>query len=96
MMIKKYKNGKNIGHVTFFKFPTKIIITDVFVDKHHRKRGHGTKLVNAIIEYARKHKNVRKIELDDMSDIHGFNNIYYKCGFRYKNVDGPEMILLLK
>jgi len=87
------KNKKYIGHSTFYLNQKNAIITDVFIKEEFRGLGYGIKLVKSVIKYIKTYKNILKIELDDMSDIHGINNIYYKCGFRYKKLHyGPEMI----
>lgn len=72
-------------------------ILDLYIRKKYRHKGYGTQLINKCINYNRKLK-IKKIELDDMSDIHGNNNIYYKLGFKYKYgyKKGPEMVLKLK
>lgn len=94
-MLKIFKNSK--GYIQFYMNSHKktITILSLFIDEDSRHRGYGTILINKVIRFAKKLK-YKKIKLDDMSSIHGKNNIYYKCGFRYKNENyGPEMVLKL-
>lgn len=87
------KNKKCIGYSIFYLNSKIATITDVYIDEPFRGQGYGTKLVKSVIKYIKKYKKISQIELDDMSDIHGINNIYYKCGFRYKKFNyGPEMV----
>ena len=64
-------------------------------NKIYRKKGLGDKLLKHIVEYAKKN-DIKKIELDDMSDkAFKKHNIYLKNGFVYLKDGEPEMILKL-
>jgi hypothetical protein len=60
-------------------------------------KGYATKLLTYSLKYFKK-INIKKIELDDMSDRSWKdNNIYIYFGFKYINqFPEPEMVLLIK
>jgi GNAT superfamily N-acetyltransferase len=67
-------------------------ITSLFVPGHMRGQGLGTYLIKKLIINAYNDKNIKIIELDDMSDNYRKNNnIYKKLGFYYCERCGPEM-----
>jgi hypothetical protein len=81
-----------------------IIITSFYV--YIPNNGYGTILLQELIKDIKElYRNIKTIELDDMTDrFRKNNNIYIKNGFNYINVNndadgnecvGPEMILYL-
>ena len=69
-----------------------IMLGSLYVDPKLRNKGIGSILLNQLIQYAKKNQ-VKQIVLDDMTDNYRMpNNIYLKHGFRYVNIDGPEML----
>jgi ribosomal protein S18 acetylase RimI-like enzyme len=71
----------------------KVYVTNLFVKQQFRKNKLGTILLHELIKDV-KENNMKSIELDDMTNIQGDENIYHKVGFRYvtNSSDGPEMI----
>ena len=76
------KNGENT-----------IFIHTLEISEKFRGYKLGSKLVNLVIDYAKKN-NYKKIYLDDMTDIHGPNNIYYKLGFKYVDYENDSKMIL--
>ena len=61
----------------------------------YRRKGMGDYLLKRVIRYA-KENNIKKIELDDMTDrMFKKDNIYLKNGFVYLADGEPEMVLKL-
>ena len=59
----------------------------------YRGNGLGSLLIIAATTYYKQKHNVKKIELDDCSDLSFTkDNIYIKLGFEYINSNEPEMI----
>ena len=71
-------------------------ITDLYVKHEYRNQSYGTKLLEQAIQLARD-RHCECITLDDCSDRFKSNhNIYIKLGFKYIDLNFPEMILIIK
>jgi GNAT superfamily N-acetyltransferase len=76
--------------------PNILNITDLYVKHEYRNQSYGTKLLEQAIQLARD-RHCEFITLDDCSDrfkLH--HNIYIKLGFKYIDLNFPEMILIIK
>ena len=72
-----------------------LFISSFGIDAPFQGYGIGNQLLNYLIDDV-YNINVKRIELDDMSDRHREDgNIYVKNGFRYVSEYGPEMIKFL-
>lgn len=93
-IIKLNINDNIIGYINTIIKNNICTITSFIIKEEYRNNGYGTFLLKKIIRYCLKN-NIKKIELDDMSDnFNKENNIYIKNGFRYIENGFPEMILL--
>jgi GNAT superfamily N-acetyltransferase len=68
-----------------------LILLYLYVAPEFRGSGVGTRMISELTHRNRQNEYVK---LDDMSDFQRDrdHNIYLKCGFRYENEFGPEMI----
>ena len=77
-------------------------IVSIAVDKHHRNKGIGTLLLNAVEEYLFTKCNVKYIVLEVRFNNTNARNFYYKRGYRDKRLlpkyydDGSDAILMIK
>lgn len=98
-IINLFESKQKIGSIEYIinKKSRVCTIIDLYIDPEYRNRGYGTRLIKKVIKNCKKcNTTIRKIVLDDMTDINGVNNIYYKCGFQYDNYKfGPEMTFYL-
>lgn len=66
-------------------------LMSLYVPEKMRNYKKATQLVYNVCVYCYR-KEIKYIELDDMSDNYRYeNNVYSKCGFKYKDDTGPEM-----
>jgi len=79
-----------IGSLTLIinQIPTcrKAWIEDVVVDKNHREKGIGKKLIESAIEFA-KHKGISKIDLTSRPERFIANELYLKLGFNKRKTN---------
>jgi ribosomal-protein-alanine N-acetyltransferase len=77
-------------------------IVSIAVDKHHRNKGIGTLLLNALEEYLFTKCNVKYIVLEVRFDNTNARKFYYKRGYRDKRLlpeyydDNSDAILMIK
>jgi predicted acetyltransferase len=93
----KLKTKKNIiGYINGIIDFDKSIILSLFVKEDFRNKHYGSYLLKKYIKIC-KNKNIKTIEVDDMSDnFNKSNNIYLQNNFNYINIGFPEMIIYLK
>jgi GNAT superfamily N-acetyltransferase len=94
---KKFKNNKNNIPYIYYIYDNDIAnLIYLYTNKNNRNKGYATKLLKKSIKIL-KNMNIKKIELDDMSDNNwSEHNIYIKNGFSYiNNFPEPEMIMFL-
>jgi len=71
------KDNKVIGAIKICVYPTTILITNIAIDKKHRRKGYGEKL----IQFAIKKAKGKKVVLETLTKSR-VSKFYEKMGFR--------------
>ena len=89
------KNSVCVGEIIINRRTGICTIISLYTIESFRGQGYGKMVLSDIINYCLK-KGIKKIYVDDMSDrFNQSNNIYINFGFKYIDVNFPEMILIM-
>lgn len=100
--INFYKDGVNIGYITFTYIPHIFELHNLYINENERSKGYGKIILKFLIQYAFDQLDANEIELDDQTGEPIFNpsqrqnKMYKKSKFVQKKTTNHKKIMTLK